>query len=217
MRLARIVAEAVSTPLPASYERPLERIWLAIAALILASLLVLALPPVVEGVCNGLYIEPLRLLLLENHSWLNRWAGFLKVLFEVLTAIAIGGAVFAQSLSNSIKTALAVVESNRKKVAFRQMNDLQRRVYRNLRTLEFLIVSATLTNVWRRLPTLMRASYSTYRLAIGTIPMSYWRFAIVVLPTGFPGGFYGLLAFFFLSILTAIKVVQIYLPLLHSV
>jgi hypothetical protein len=47
--------------------------------------------------------------------------------------------------------------------------------------------------------------------------MSYWRFAILVLPTGFPGGLYGLLAFFFLSILTAIKVIQIYLPLLHKV
>ena len=57
----------------------------------------------------------------------------------------------------------------------------------------------------------MQLSFESYSLFTQRFFWSYVRFVIVALITIFPGGLYGFLAFVFLTLVCAVKLIQIYL------
>ena len=210
--IARFVARVVGAPGRVPYRQPLEVVWLVVALGILLLLVFFALPPVVDAVVGDTFLPSLHAMLVQNRIWLDRWSAFLKLLFEVLTAVAIGGSIFAQSAAASIKQRLQQIEAKLLQDVHSVLTANERQIYRHLRKSNYLIVTATWKNIWRRIPRLATISYDLHRFAAFDIPWSYWRFITVAMPASFPGGFYGVLAFIFLTMLCAVKVVQIYLP-----
>src|SRR5262249_6400334 len=93
-----------------------------------------------------------------------------------------------------------------------KMSAIERKAYHNLRKAMFLVRTATRQNIVPRTPELLRLSYRNYRLVSRTsFVASYAWFIVTILFDGFPGGFYGCLAFLFLTSVCAIKLIQIYL------
>ncbi|EEF60667.1 hypothetical protein [Pedosphaera parvula] len=211
MHLARTIARMIVFPMGLSYRRPVEIAWLVSAVLTLLFCAALSLPGVVDNVISERFLSSLHLVLRQHQPWLGRWEASLRLVFEVFTALFIGGSVFAKSAATSIEKRLEAYQTHLLTKSRTQRNDIERNAYRVMRKTHYLVTTSTLKNVWRRIPRLMQLSFESYSLFAQQTFWSYVRFVIVALLTSFPGGMYGFLAFVFLTLVCTVKLIQIYL------
>ncbi|MBK8477807.1 MAG: hypothetical protein IPL39_16325 [Opitutaceae bacterium] len=202
-------------PMGLSYRRPIEIVWLVLAVLTLLSCAALSLPDVVDHVVSDRFLPSLHSVLHQHQLWLSRWAASLRLVFEVFTALFIGGSVFAKSAATSIEKRLEAYQARLLAKSHVNRTAIERSTYRVMRKTHYLVTTATLKNVWRRIPRLIRLSFDSYSLITQRFFWSYVRFVFVALLTSFPGGLYGFLAFVFLTLVCAVKLIQIYLTAMN--
>jgi hypothetical protein len=217
MNIPRFIARTIVAPVWIPYTRPLSIALLILAMVIFTFLILLSLPPIVDAVIADKFLPSFRTFLQENSSWLNRWAPSLRLSLEILSAITIGGSIFALSVANTIKAKLDDYKTHILNTSHSHLSEYEKRVYRNLRKITYLIHTISLKNLLKRIPTLFILSHDVYSLFIRNLPLSYGYFMTTAVFTSFPGGFYGLLAFIFFTLLCTTKLIQIYLPLIAQI
>ena len=202
-------------PFGMAYHILIQRVWLSLGIAFLVGIAVLSTPPVVALVTPNGTLSWLHALLLSNKGWLSSWCPSLRLIFEMLAAICVGGSVFAKSAAVSLETILGNLkarldEDEKAKMILRESQIQQ--MFQQLEELKGKEVS------WRELPSfalsLARLHLRLYNLAAEMVSLPYIGFWTTVLFFNFPGGLYGWLAFVCLALVCTIKLVQIYLTVI---
>src|SRR5437870_383444 len=98
------IARWLVAPVIIAHRRPLQPVLLVTGVLIIAGTAVLVLPPVSDQVVVGTVWPGLRTFVSSHRSGLARWLPFLRLGFEIILAIGVGGSLFGGSLSKKLQS-----------------------------------------------------------------------------------------------------------------
>ena len=195
------------------WRAPLDRAWFFVLVSLLTLVMILSLPISV----SYLYSTPLKEgipWLKDNQIWINEWVSSLRLIFEILTAICIGGTFFAKSRANSIENRLQNYEANLLLKTTELMDKTEATIYRRFELMHILLSEQLPKSPIKHRLRLLLESYRTLSLVEQTIRRTNTRPIAVMVLISFPGGLYGLFAFAFLFSVCICKLLQIYMAML---
>jgi hypothetical protein len=210
------IIEELFLPTRLDYTKPFSWGWRILIIVIFLLLVVLSLPPVVEYICSLLSIES-KSWFTTNKDILKAWMNFISLTLEILIAVLLGEIVLTEGIAQRLRRLVAdsqvknqlALDIELKAEEIRLKNNVDE-IYRLLRE------KSSIKDLFKKAARLYFLVKETIGFLYPGMRKFYTRVILLSLITSFPGGFYGLLAFFLFVLLSITKVVSFYLdsPLL---
>jgi hypothetical protein len=211
-RLSRIARAFIIRP-KSEWHPPIDRLWF----ILLVSLLILVMIASLPVSVRNLYATTLRdsiPWLRENKDSISEWLSSLRLIFEIFTAIFIGGTIFAKSRATSLENKLKNYEASLLLKSTKLMDDTEAAISERFRKIQELLTEPRAQHGIRNFFRLLNLSYGTASLLYRTVRRTNRKPILAVVVTSFPGGLYGFLAFTFLFLVCICKLSQIYIAML---
>jgi hypothetical protein len=210
------------------WREPFEKLWFTVFVSFLVVIIMLSLPPLVGLVTSAIFGHGGSTWLHTNRAWINPWLASLRLIFEILTAICIGGSIFARRRASKLELALTnyeekLFEKGKAELTAREEHLIEQ--FRLIYRLASPKVIVKAIGIFQVFATRYRRSVQFFLSLLISYYTAIWVFkqmkrswpVFTVLFASFPGGFYGLLAFIFLCSVCVCKLAQIYMAAVATI
>ena len=209
-RFARFLANSVFLPTRIDYgailSRPLR--WLTIFCFL--TLLVLALPPVMEFIIVKFLDDEFIKNVAANQKDYKIWLSYVSFTLEIIVLLTLGGTIFGEWITAKSKDALKEYQEQLEKARTQRIGELREGLQDHILSITNAVQGAKWRNLLQTVLTISRASVSVYDILLNQVPIANRTFLMAKLYVSFPGGLYGLLSFLTIILLTITKAVQLY-------
>lgn len=173
--------------------------------------LIIALPPVIELVKENSFPLPFIDSVYGDPVFWKRWLPFVNLLLEVIFFLMIGGSVFSEWVAAHSKKVIEQYESAVEEARTLEITEAKDMLVEKIVNYNMLLKGITIKNVIPRTFKIYNLSREVIRLLVNDVARVNTRFLSTKLAVSFPGGAYGVFAFFVFAALIQVKIAQFYL------
>lgn len=207
------IADKLFLPVDVEYKNYFSLPLKAIVLSYFAYCGVIALPPIIDIV---VYEKPNALpfidLVIADPEYWKEWLPYWNFVLEIIFFIMIGGSVFSEWAAANSKKAFERYALAVEKARKRDLENVKDELVTKLKDYYALLEGINAKNFLQRIHSLFKSSRDIIHILGNDATKVNAKFVASKMTVSFPGGYYGLFAFFLFAALIQIKIAQMYLP-----
>lgn len=208
------IIKNISLPTNFDYTKTLHKPLLFLILFLFILLSFLSLPPVIDFLISTPTIGIISFIMAEKNS-LERWLPCFIYIIEIIILLFLGGSIFGESVALGVGNRLKKLEVKIDQKAISQMEKIYPEFGQLIEEYKKIIKDVTYKNFIYKAYTGCKLFNRIINYIYSDIPNSYIRLIKAKALIAFPGGFYGLMAFIFVWILSFLKLISTYLEYIN--